>query len=712
MVNTDEMKAVQQGVALDIARERIAKEAGEKTGELDLRSLGLSDLPDELFALTHLRVLRLGHSARKVDRAVSPDWGPNRVGGPKLAGLVRLPKLTALDLSGSGGSLEQIAKLAGLKSLSLARTTLTDIAPIAALTGLEELDISHTRVWKLEPLAGLRSLKRLNIERTRAWDITPIAALSGLTHLNISNNTELRSCAALAGLTNIVELLAFNTPCRLVDLTNLTALQRLDLAAKGLKDLTSIGRFTKLQWLKIADNSIRDLTPLARLSELRELDVSLNPIEDLTPVAELVGLTRLNARKTRVRTLPRSLGALRTLETGAISGSGGLELDGSPLTDPLPQLIAPGQPQATINVLAWLRGELDANALPGVQADDIAVEDPPPSFPPQGAGMHIVLDESARLVPAPPGSLDRDGNHLPRLRGLHPSLREAAGDLVESLAAGNRPHPLMLKRAEAYRARIDLPLDEINFPELFAEGVRIDNAARRVSKAVQDGRLDTPPLPLAAEEALDTILQLHPGFIAASRDGAEMIVHQTTVHLTAEDLPVLAEAAGTIAAELARRPDLAAPEVPASIADAAAEIAASPNPGRDAMTTIAMSRNAVIGIGQCAVTAALVVGAGGLAAVFVGGVAPVAVIGAVGLAGYKSVEKTKHFEELRTYLTFRQEALGDGAAEQFVRGLRGHRDLMLRSEPTFRRLARVPGFDWLNGTLDWLKRQSPLDPPQ
>jgi internalin A len=45
---------------LTIARERIAQEAVAKTGFLDLGRLGLTELPDELFQLKHLRKLNLG----------------------------------------------------------------------------------------------------------------------------------------------------------------------------------------------------------------------------------------------------------------------------------------------------------------------------------------------------------------------------------------------------------------------------------------------------------------------------------------------------------------------------------------------------------------------------------------------------------------------------------------------------------------------------
>jgi internalin A len=50
---------------LAIARERIAKEAEGKTGFLDLGMLGLTELPEELFQLKHLRRLNLGGVPRR-----------------------------------------------------------------------------------------------------------------------------------------------------------------------------------------------------------------------------------------------------------------------------------------------------------------------------------------------------------------------------------------------------------------------------------------------------------------------------------------------------------------------------------------------------------------------------------------------------------------------------------------------------------------------
>jgi len=50
----------QESKELRIARERIAQEAEERTGFLDLGRLGLTALPEELFELQHLQSLNLG----------------------------------------------------------------------------------------------------------------------------------------------------------------------------------------------------------------------------------------------------------------------------------------------------------------------------------------------------------------------------------------------------------------------------------------------------------------------------------------------------------------------------------------------------------------------------------------------------------------------------------------------------------------------------
>lgn len=58
---------------MTIARQRIAEEAAQRTGWLDLIGLGLTALPDELFALTHLPRLYLGPMLGS-DDPISEGW--------------------------------------------------------------------------------------------------------------------------------------------------------------------------------------------------------------------------------------------------------------------------------------------------------------------------------------------------------------------------------------------------------------------------------------------------------------------------------------------------------------------------------------------------------------------------------------------------------------------------------------------------------------
>lgn len=692
-----------------IARERIAREAEKGTGELDLRDLGLTILPEALWNLRQLQVLLLGTRPLSAQETADAGLGLNRIEQlpPALARLVNLQQLGLRGLEIA--NLAPIADLARLRDLDICGTKVADFAPIAHLPSLQYLRAAGTPVASLAPIARLGALHHLDVADTEITNLRPIAGIYDLKKIDISR-TRITSLSGI-GPGKLEELrMSGTTVTDLTPLINLRELRRLSLSNCPISDIEAFWDLESLRQLDLSGTQVVNLAPISRLG-LEDLDVSGTLVADLTPVIGFRRLRRLNARGAKVRAVPQGLGAIRTLESDEPGEFWGLHLEGNPLEDPLPRLIAPGQPEATRNVLAWLRGELDPDTLPDLQFAPLADDDDPPEIPSEGAGRHVVIDQTGRLLPAPPGSLDRDGNLLPRLRALHPALREAAGDLVASLDAGNRPHPRLLQRATAYRASVEVDLAAVNFSALFAIGVQLDNAARRVRKAAADGHLNTPELPLAAEEALDTILELHPGFIAASRDGSEMLADQTLIQLTATDMPVLAEVAGTVARELAARPDLAAPALPAAISAAAGEIAASPTPQRDATTTIAMTRNVVIAVGQCAVVASLPVVGAGVAAVFGGGAIVGTAVGVVlALPAAESVKKTKQFEELRRLGTASFERMGDREFWDVMRRLKGHRDLMLRTEPALRRLSGIPGFAWLNDTLDWIKRQ-PNDPP-
>ena len=188
---------------LTIARERIAEEARTRTGSLDLRMLGLDELPAELFGLTFLRRLNLGGSywdaeGNQVDRA---SWiAPNRLDS-QLHRLAALPDLCALSLSGTTlTTLAGIAHLRTLESLDCTGTQVSDLSPVGGLSALQTLNITQTQVSNLSPLSGLSALQTLVCSGTHVKALSPLSGLSALQTL-YCDGTQIKDLSPLSGLT-------------------------------------------------------------------------------------------------------------------------------------------------------------------------------------------------------------------------------------------------------------------------------------------------------------------------------------------------------------------------------------------------------------------------------------------------------------------------------------------------------------------------------
>ncbi len=143
---------------LAIARERIAKEAEEKTGFLDLGNLGLTELPEELFRLKHLRRLNLG--AAYFDE--QGEWQES---------------ISTGEGNSIGADLGRLAELSELRSQSLHGTELSDIAGLASAANLVEIDCSNTQVSDLAPVESLSNLQTLYCSATEVKDLAPVAGL-------------------------------------------------------------------------------------------------------------------------------------------------------------------------------------------------------------------------------------------------------------------------------------------------------------------------------------------------------------------------------------------------------------------------------------------------------------------------------------------------------------------------------------------------------
>jgi Leucine-rich repeat (LRR) protein len=194
-----------------IALERIRAEATRQTGRLDLGRLGLSDLPKELFSLTHLRILNLGSGIElpsgKWKNSQSEDRH-NKFGSSisRLSNLKSLEVLSLrytdvedvdflrslstlrwLDLSDSGvSSIQSVARLSSLERISMSRTGVRDISVLANLSELRRIHCRDTAVADISALAGLQWLQTLNISRTEVLDLSPLSGLRCLEQLSLA----------------------------------------------------------------------------------------------------------------------------------------------------------------------------------------------------------------------------------------------------------------------------------------------------------------------------------------------------------------------------------------------------------------------------------------------------------------------------------------------------------------------------------------------
>jgi len=198
----------QENDGLTIARERIAYESEVRSGFLDLGTLGLTTLPEELFQLSHLQRLNLGSYIWTTDEPTSAEsnLANNKLSGPELERLAELPAIEILSASGTElASLQPLVQMGELRILQCSFTEVGDLTPLAGLAALQKLDCNATQVADLTPLAGLAALQKLDCNATQVADLTPLAGLAALQELDCYA-TQVADLTPLAGLAALQKL--------------------------------------------------------------------------------------------------------------------------------------------------------------------------------------------------------------------------------------------------------------------------------------------------------------------------------------------------------------------------------------------------------------------------------------------------------------------------------------------------------------------------
>ncbi len=368
----------------EIALKRIRKNAESKAETLNLSSLELNVLPDELFELKHLRELDLSDNQfsalptklwklpnlKRLAISVNPlpeipselwqknDWELLGLGGLKLKTLppeiLQLSNLVGLGIfSNRLTSLPpEIGQLTNLIEIGLRDNRFTSFPlEILQLSNLTTLWLSSNQLTSLPPEIGqLSNLTGLDLSDNQLTSLPPeIEQLTNLTGLDLSDNqfstlpTKLWKLPNLKRLAisvnplpeipselwqkNDWELLGLESlnlktlPLEIGQLTNLT---ELDLSNNQLTSLPSeIGKLTNLTTLNLSNNQLTSLPPeIGKLSNLTTLNLSSNQLTSLPPeIGQLSDLTKLKLTGNQFSSLPPKIGKLSNLTTLNLSSN-------------------------------------------------------------------------------------------------------------------------------------------------------------------------------------------------------------------------------------------------------------------------------------------------------------------------------------------------------------------------------------------------------
>ncbi|MFA6205004.1 MAG: hypothetical protein WC689_02230 [Methylocystis sp.] len=252
-------------------------------------------------------------------------------------------------------------------------------------------------------------------------------------------------------------------------------------------------------------------------------------------------------------------------------------LDGRELSEEIELLFA------TLPVNPREKDPAEQNALLAAEIERLT----PPELPPQGPGPHVEIDvETGAITPAKPESLDREGSNVARLRAHHPQNRKLAGDLVSAVSANEQPE--LFASASSYFDNVNRDLSDIDFDQLWGEGVFLEEVAAAAARGVKDVRRE--PLGDIALGTLNALLKVHGPFVLSSRAGLENLALAKAFEQRPEEEREEEKAARELVKEFKDYPDVVSAETTSIFAHFIEQPNSIAHPERSAAFKAGMAR--------------------------------------------------------------------------------------------------------------------------
>jgi internalin A len=308
----------------------LIRECGEtKSDFLDLGYLGLTEVPEEVFELTHLKGLNLGgyyykdgewHRTSNKDQGDYSSTNLNQILEVPLK-IDRLQNLESLFLRENPITKLPIEKLnSNINMLDLSVTKLIDYNYIFQLPHLKILWLGGNLLIEniTFPITEYPSLKQLYLSGSAQKRIPSFVGFTNLQYLDLSHN----QISEINGLNELTQLqyldLSHNQISEINGLSKLTQLLHLDLTNNRLSEIQSLNALMKIQYLDLSHNQISEIKNLNELTQLRSLNLSSNRINVVEGLNELIRLENLDVFDNQIREI-KNLDGLTQLVSLSLS---------------------------------------------------------------------------------------------------------------------------------------------------------------------------------------------------------------------------------------------------------------------------------------------------------------------------------------------------------------------------------------------------------
>lgn len=249
--------------------------------------------------------------------------------------IVHYPRVRHIDLRGCA----QFSSLANmlmdhrtwaasyLETLHL-EGTLTSDADISAISHLclrvKSLYFDSNPISYVAPLVHCSCLTHLSIANTSITDIADLCESSSLESINLKGSSVTNEsviellCSKVGNRLTRLNASFLNAFSEIEPLSMCVCLRYLNLNRTLVKGLEPLSNCIRLETLKLRATPVQDIVPLRNCTRLKKLTLAQSRVSDISALAACVLLTNLDIQGTRVASIAalKSCRALRILDLG------------------------------------------------------------------------------------------------------------------------------------------------------------------------------------------------------------------------------------------------------------------------------------------------------------------------------------------------------------------------------------------------------------